>query len=843
MENAAQGSETAGGARPALWAAFGSRAVAYAWAILYLLPLGLVFDLAGYVPLHGRAAALAVLLALPCLLRPSRRAWEAIAGLALVLAAQALRRWPPLAETCLWLLAHQWVWTRIAPEARPPGAPGGVLAFLGLWLVLFLSPQGYSLAETLNRLLGASTGWVAGTEFHLGPTYQGLGALLLFLCLSLFAWTREPASKARTACWLAAALVIHAFLALLLIRKANFGADFTWQLKYREPFGFRELWGHLKALALLVYPGFLFLADLAAYLILHPPDQKDEAAPEQAAPESAGPRPPQRALQAKALLWRAGPIAGAAAALLLLACPPTAWRRPAPREILFVERGVVSFSKPDYTRFGRAAGGMYGLLPEYARLFGWKGRVVKQVPEKLDPERQAVMFTNLDEPLPEATRERVWEFVKQGGRLWVLGDHTFIKNGRNHINDLLAPCHIRLRHDSAQFFPQGWFHSYRLRQGTPFGLLRDPAENRLALLVGASLEVRAPAVPFILGRFGYSDLGVETPDPQRGYLGDFEYQPEERLGDLVLVAGEIYGKGRVLVFGDTTSFFNHNLSRSYELLRSVLSWLGEPNRGAWLYGTAGRLLTAAAALALCALAWRLRRKGAEALGAAALCLALGAAWAHRESGLLQWDETRARQRVALIDFSHHPEASKHSSMGSGLHGLTINLMRYGLLPLAPDRWDKALLNRSRLLVLNAPRRVLSRREVGQIGRYLEQGGTVWLTCGYPHEAFSRKLLARYRLRVEATPLGRFFDRPAFGQPVSFFSAWPIRVENPDASLICVYGDWPLMVLVPTGKGRLVAIGDSEFFQNRNLESLERYDPANIRFVRALLSYTVGTVPP
>jgi hypothetical protein len=117
---------------------------------------------------------------------------------------------------------------------------------------------------------------------------------------------------------------------------------------------------------------------------------------------------------------------------------------------------------------------------------------------------------------------------------------------------------------------------------------------------------------------------------------------------------------------------------------------------------------------------------------------------------------------------------------------------------------------------------------------MERGGTVLLACGYPHYRACRSLLDPLGLRIRGLPLGRFFDRQAFGHPVSFVSAWPIVTENPDAAVLCVYEDWPLIVAVPVGRGRLVLIADSEFLQNRNVEDLEHHDPATIRFIKALL---------
>ena len=54
---------------------------------------------------------------------------------------------------------------------------------------------------------------------------------------------------------------------------------------------------------------------------------------------------------------------------------------------------------------------------------------------------------------------------------------------------------------------------------------------------------------------------------------------------------DVFGPGKVLVFGDTTSFFNNNFVHSYELLRACLSWCGEARGYAWLNSrTAGAKL-------------------------------------------------------------------------------------------------------------------------------------------------------------------------------------------------------------------------------------------------------------
>ena len=789
--------------------------------LLYLLPLGLIFDLVGYLPPSIRLFLIYGLLALPLCLKPSKQAGWLALGLGLAMVLRSSFQMPVVAETMLFLGVHLAIWTVMAPVPR--ALQTGVLAYAFLHLFLFISPLGHPALEAMMAAGNHVSQWIAGQPFHLGPTYQNLGGFLLFLVLSVFSWDGSKVAPLRTGSFVLVALLLNALASVMLIDRVDFAADFAWTLKFRDLFGFPELWKRLLGLGVLVFPGLLFLAQLGVYGILHfgraIPVSDDEAVP---------------VVTKFSFGMRQIVMAAISVVTVIAVVPPTAWRRPAAGDLIFVERGVVSFTKPDYTRYGESAGGMFGMLPEYARMFGCKAEVVKVVPETLDPGKTLV-FTNLDEDLGEETLRRIWDFVSKGGKLWVLGDHTFIKNGRNHLNELLAPCHISFNNDSAQFFPQGWFNSYWFYQGTPFATLHDDAENRPGILVGASLELGVPAEPLVGGTFGYADKGVDTPVGDRGYLGDFKYHPGERLGDLVLVAGERYGQGRVLVFGDTSSFFNNNLTRSFELLRASLGWLGESNVWSFSSSAAGRGIAAVLVTGLVGLAflWRTLPIQAGALIAAGLVSVIS----HGKGGLPDYDPTVARAHLAVLDFSHQPNASKHSAMDNGLHGVAINFLRHGELPVAMNRWDPAMLEVARYVVLNAPQTPLTGGERHDLMRFMERGGTVILGCGYLDAEGSRDLLEPLGCRIGNIPLGRFFDRQAFGQPVSFMSAWALELVPEKATVLCASADWPLMVSVPVGKGALVLISDSEFLQNHNLEGHKNHDPANTAFVKNLLDST------
>ncbi len=834
--------------------------------LLYLLPLGLIFDLIGYLPPSLRLFLIYGLLALPLALKPSRQAGWLALGLAGVVGLRALLPWPVVAETALLLLAHQVIW---AVLARVPRALRmGVVAYAVLHCWLFLSPLGYPALEYLTTSWNHLAARIAGQPVHFGPSYLNLGGLLLFLTLSLFSWDKTPVGPRRTAVFVVVTTLLNALAVVLLLKNADFAASFSWDLKFRDAFGFPELWKHLKGMAVIVYPGLVFLMQFAAYVLIH--HVRVVMAHADGGSEStyrlalhfgpAGADGPREVVDGATLKEELGfgkrwlVLAALAGLTVLVLTPPTSWRRPEAGTLVFVNKGVVSFTKPDYTRYGESAGGMFGMLPEYCRLFGWQTEEAADIPATLDPSK-ALVITSPNSAMDAATHKRIWDFVDQGGSLWVLGDHTPLHEGRNYLNELLAPCHIAFYNDSAQFFPQGWFNSYWIPQGTPFSELRDDAENRLGILVGASLKLGGPAQPLVMGRFAYADLGLDKPSPEgnRGYLGDFKYQSGkpsselkptdqpseklgERLGDLVLVAGERHGKGRVLVFADTSSFFNNNLTRSFELLRSNLAWLGESNIWSVSASVWGRRLAVllVAGFGCLALWWRSAPVGAGALAAIGLVSFL----THGEGGLPDYDQAVAREKLAVLDYSHQPNASKHSAMDNGLHGVGINLLRHGEMPIALNTWDPAVLEHAKIVVLNAPRQPFTASEFRDLKRLMERGGTVILGCGFLDAGGCQELLKPLGLGISGVPLGRFFDRPAFDKPVSFMCAWGLEKKLPkDAKTLCAYDDWPLIVSVPVGKGQFVLIGDSEFLHNRNLEGHKNHDPANTAFLKTLFDST------
>jgi hypothetical protein len=534
-------------------------------------------------------------------------------------------------------------------------------------------------------------------------------------------------------------------------------------------------------------------------------------------------------------------IPGLLVSCLLLCHFPHGFHGQPQKPIVFYEKGMLNFLVPVWGEYGPMSVGMFGNLPRFVESLGLTSRKTDQISTATLEGASALVMINLDHALPTTSTDAIWQFVKGGGSLLFLGDHTaWDASGTVHLNEFLAPTAIKFHLDAADTPVGGWLHCMDF-QWNPLTANVGDERNEAGIVVGASLDIHWPAYPIVLGRFGWEDRGDRF-KPEEAYLGNMAYDADEPLGDTVLVAAQRYGRGKVLVFGDTSSFVNGILPGTYDFVGRVFRWMATPEK--WAVGAKTTLALDLGILVLLAISvflllWR-DPPGRWTLGAVALV-----AVAVPSIELVYWAVVSSeplRGQIAYIDESHIPIASEESGRDDGLMGLQMNLMRNGLLPFQLHDFDSRILGGSRLLVLVAPARRFSRRDIETIQRYLVDGGTVILTVGFEEVYASEPLLKAFDIEIENLPLGYFkVDAPVLGVDAMFYEGWPVYDHSREAEMICAHGDFPLIVVKRYGDGRLVVIGDSNFLLNKNLEGEKDYNEVNINFLKALLVH-LGLAP-
>ena len=497
------------------------------------------------------------------------------------------------------------------------------------------------------------------------------------------------------------------------------------------------------------------------------------------------------------------------------------------KKIVFYEKGFLNWLKPTHGPYGRLSSGMYGMLPTFVESLGAQSVISPDLSAADLEGADTLVLIFPDDPWADGQLDRIESYVRRGGSLLVMGEHTTADpNGSSRFNEVLAPTAMRVRFDSATFAVGGWLHSYEtIRHPATAGIGDD--RNQFGVVIGASVDARWPARPLLVGRWGWADQGDQA--SARAMMGNSRYDASEKLGDIVLAAEQPLGKGRVVVFGDTSSLSNGINVSSHVFTSRLFAYLagGAPDaHPAWR-----QLVGMSIAAFLIVLLWRHPSEWRVALvaigltGSLVVCLSATAAGTE----VLPDGRGQSPNNLAYIDASGLEAYSGESWRPDGIGGLALTLMRNGYLPLSLPELTPQRLERAGLLVSVARSRTYSEAEVQTVAQFVNKGGILIVTVGQDRAGPSLPLLKPFGFGIgpddafEPAPLGHFKSPylESAGQRVyvRFHAAWPIRCTDPNVRVIA-YGrdNQPVILLRRVGAGKVVLVGDTFFATNQNLEN-------------------------
>lgn len=500
-------------------------------------------------------------------------------------------------------------------------------------------------------------------------------------------------------------------------------------------------------------------------------------------------------------------------------------------DIVFFDRGA-NWAVPVYGKtYGQHSAGMFGMLPNYLKLRGYQTRIIKNTVTKKSLRGAGVIAVfNPVQNFSGPEKQLIYQFIEDGGSLLIAGDHTDVTGVMGPINDLLTPFNISLNFDTALPTASGWVDSLEKR---PHPITKGIEKDyETSIWVGASLNISPPARPVIIGKRGWADMGNYL-NTKRAFLGNYKRSSDEQLGDVVLTAESVYGKGKILVFGDTSTFQNGVLTSGYAFLDATFKWLSSRDNHYYpgrqfiltliLLGTAGYLLR--------------RMPGTVLLVFCLVSLHIPLWTSQQVSDVLKTPEASAEvsseYQVVHIDISHNERFSLFASAEESVWGICLNLMRNRYIPLFMKNFSEQALSESRLLIVIAPTAEFSQKEIAALRRFMEKGGNVIWSVGWEEAEASRSFLEAFGFSVDSVPLG-----PAEVQisriTANFLEAWPVTGGNESKQIIAEKFGYPIIVYQSVGKGGLMLIGDSEFLHSKNIESYKSYDLNNIRFFKYIL---------
>lgn len=449
--------------------------------------------------------------------------------------------------------------------------------------------------------------------------------------------------------------------------------------------------------------------------------------------------------------------------------------------ILFWDTGI-DFELPVHGRYGLDNVGMFGALIRYLESSGNHCFIEKEIEVQRLAQADVLCIIN---PMRELNYEQIseiYKFVEHGKTVVLAGDHTGDEEIRKPINSILERVDVSLNFDSAIPFKPLWGGKYEKK-----GKMTEKIDHsQVQIVVGASLDISAGAKPIISVKEGYSDRG-NILNKEDGYLGDMRFFAGERIGDLVLAAQVNYGKGKFLVFGDTSLFQNTVIPYSHAFVDAIFHQESKDVRIAM---------------------------GKEADGS----------------------------DLCVIN-SAHLEGIYRDKSKDGIDGFLANLLRADFLPIVNFSSPLFELCENakdvKLIVLIEPALPFSDLELNFLEDFIKKGGNLLVCADYKSPRASKNLVEHFGFSFEKIPIGRI--APDQNPNMAFWEACPIfyreEGEKQSASkiktLMSIW-DYPVIAEKKIGDGRFYLIADAGFLKNKNLEDIREYREGNIVFIKNLL---------
>lgn len=497
------------------------------------------------------------------------------------------------------------------------------------------------------------------------------------------------------------------------------------------------------------------------------------------------------------------------------------------KSVYITNLGILDFELPRHGNYGARSAGKFGLLVNLLKSHGYEIKI-GDLTDKLDG-YPVLVFINMNQKLDDERREKVSQFIKRGGSLLVLADHTNIGNSGDAQNEVTEPLGGRIRFDSAKPFRYGWQSSLLIFHHPVTSLVKK--ETEIHHWIGASVDFKPPYSPILVGRYAFSDRGNRE-NPERAFLGNMFYDAGEEVGDLVLAGYKRVGKGKILLFGDTSSFQNPTLYSTYPFVLATFRWLCS-GKGQTPLRESIALIMLILSLSLFPFSQRKRLFGI-------LFILIFSFAFYLERGInKKWYKVPLKmEKIALLDFSHGERFDLMGWENESIGGLILNTMRDGYFPVILRGFDPNLLKKANCIFVISPTRNFRKGELDQLQNFLEKGGYLFLSVGWEEKEGSQNILKNFNLDMKNIPLGRTRVK-INGDIVQIMEGWPVfDLDNSSETILKAFG-YPVIIFKKVKKGGIFLIGDSKFFLNPNLEALEKFNIGNIIFLKSLLERREG----
>jgi hypothetical protein len=522
-------------------------------------------------------------------------------------------------------------------------------------------------------------------------------------------------------------------------------------------------------------------------------------------------------------------IAWQAFAVLLLAATVISWRSPiplgtaGPGQVLYhTSNSKWSWSDEPLgeTLYGRKT--TYNYYCFFAELSN-RYRVKRNDALPLSPEvLRGCSILVLQPPTSAYTSgeiEAILDFVRNGGGLFIIGDHTDAFGMRTYLNPIGRRLGFSFSDDAVNEVV------YSRNVWAPSGIPHPVTAGMKPFLfyTGCSLEIGPDFQPSMVQEALHQDKPNYTVGT---FFGDFKVEPDERVCSTVLSATRLYGKGRVFVWSDSTLFSNFSVYTpgKLELVKSVMSWLGSRQAPAVPWFIVPAVLLVVVAL--------VRNSRAAWIGGALASLALLNVFGY-------WQTLHSRAALSGISRDiqfYEPGLLKRLPWYSPTEGADpsnyissfISAQRAGLVPGATDSLTEALA--SQKVVLLRSDADLSDEDADRMLQSVRAGThLLLLDIGGTSEGGPGAVLGRFGIQQKIIGPSKDTAIRLAGGDEPFLKRWKGGVCGWDATGTVLTGGTPVLlradgqavgVLKNEGKGWVMVCTTGKLFSDAGLGNQE-----------------------
>lgn len=423
--------------------------------------------------------------------------------------------------------------------------------------------------------------------------------------------------------------------------------------------------------------------------------------------------------------------------------------------------------------------------------------------------------------LPEEI-EDILKFVRNGGGLYVVGDHTNVFGMSAYFYPLVSRFGVDFNFDATSDYPTG---SYSQVETKDF-LFVHPIMKKVEVfkfLTSCTLSAPLFTEDVIVGNGIYREPGTYATET---FFRSFILSPDEEAGFFLQAVALKYGKGRIVVFSDSTVFssFCVFMDGYTNFNLGVMEYLNRENCynivNAFIFILSILLMVTAFILSF-KKGYKISIFSTIATILLAISVSMPSTFLLNEINYTLPEPKEKFESVVFLSDGVDAIIDPHTtyrSLKDAFNTFFVVVQRLNLYPVLKENLMDAIETGNAVVIIN-PKKVFSEREIESLISYVDGGGKLLLMDSiYNMGSTSNQILLRFGLSIE--PTYAYLSLNNTEDNISKSIAFPTLmintldenvnlIENNLNNVCIAYRDY--------GKGRVMVVVDSSSFSNFAME--------------------------